>query len=390
MADNRFRDGDGLLAIANGESTSRVADLVFVHGLGGGSCSTWMDGTDTAGFWPLWIGADFPSIGVWTLGYQADVSAWTSESMPLADRGTAILETLTNEGIGDRPVIFVTHSMGGILVKQILRHATSFGVERWESIARRTCGIAFLATPHAGADLAGFAELASLVLRTNEQVGELRAHHPRLRELHAWFLNFQGDQKIACRTFCETRALRPAVLGLTLPAGFLVVDQTSAEPHVPGEVAIPLDEDHVSICKPRDRNAPLYKSLERFIKDALTAESRGTAGAGQPRPDPAPLDLTGVWIAEVRKKGMAPYRLTMDFEMINGRLLGTVHYPTGDAGIHDGQVDGVRIRFTTTHTPQFDDKPAEIEFEGTVTNDTLEMVVQDANGHGRVTARRKT
>ena len=75
---------------------------------------------------------------------------------------------------------------------------------------------------------------------------------------------------------------------------------------------------------------------------------------------------------------------------MNDRLLGTVHYPTGDAGIHDGEVDGARIRFTTTHTPQFDDKPAEIQFEGTVSNDTLEMVVQDANGHGRVTARRKT
>ena len=394
MAGDRFTDGDGLSAIANCESASRTANLVFVHGLGGGSCSTWMNGTDAAGFWPLWVGGDFPALGVWTLGYQADVSAWTSESMPLADRGTAILETLTNEGIGDRPVIFVTHSMGGILVKQILRHATSFGVERWESIARQTRGIAFLATPHAGADLAGFAELARLVLRTNEQVGELRAHHPRLRELHAWFRNFQGDQQVVCRTFCETRVLRPAVLGLTLPTGWLVVDQTSAEPHVPGEVAIPLDEDHVSISKPRDRNAPLYKSLKRFIKDALAGpESRRSVEAGQTRLDaeaPAPLDLTGVWIAEVRKKGMEPYRLAMDLEMINGRLLGTMHYPTGDAGIHDGEVDGSRIRFKTTHTPQFDDKPAEIQFEGTVTNDTLEMVVQDANGHGRVTARRKT
>ena len=199
--------------------------------------------------------------------------------------------------------------MGGILVKQILRHATSFGVERWESIARQTRGIAFLATPHAGADLAGFADLARLVLRTNEQVGELRAHHPRLRELHAWFLNFQGDQQIVCRTFCETRALRPAVLGLTLPAGFLVVDQTSAEPHVPGEVAVPLDEDHVSISKPRDRNAPLYKSLKRFIKDALTAADgplnveAGPQTRLQTHPDPVPLDLTGVWIAEVRQEG---------------------------------------------------------------------------------------
>jgi pimeloyl-ACP methyl ester carboxylesterase len=380
-------DIEGLSALANCETPSRVCDVVFVHGLGGGSHSSWTCSDTASGdvaqrFWPSWIGADFTKAGVWTLGYRADVSAWTSESMPLADRGTAILETLANEGIGERPVIFITHSMGGILAKQILRHATSFGVKRWESIARRTRGIAFIATPHAGADLAGFAELARLVLRTNEQVGELRAHHPRLRELHAWFLKFQGDQKVVCRTFCETRELRPAVLGLMLPKGFLVVDQTSAEPHVPGEVAIPLDEDHVSICKPPDRNAPLYKSLRRFITEVLAESAAEAAAAPQ-------VNLTGEWIAEVTKKGLEPYRVAIDLEMIGNQLLGTVHYPTGDAGIHDGVVDGARVRFRTTHTPQFDNQPAEIRFEGTIVGDGLDLIVQDAYGHGRVSARRR-
>jgi pimeloyl-ACP methyl ester carboxylesterase len=358
--------------------------VVFVHGLGGGSHSTWTGSDPTHGFWPIWVGSDFANVGVWTLGYHADVSAWTNQSMPLADRGTAILETLANEGIGERPVIFITHSMGGILVKQILRHATSFGVKRWESIASRTRGIAFIATPHAGADLAGFAELARLVLRTNEQVGELRAHHPRLRELHAWFLKFLGDQKVMCRTFCETRELRPAILGLAIPKGFLVVDQTSAEPHVPGEVAIPLDEDHVSICKPQDRNAPLYKSLRRFIEDVLTSiEGESDAGSAPT------VDLTGEWIANVTRKGLAPYRIVLDLEMIGNQLLGTVHYPSGDAGIHDGSIDGTRVRFRTTHTPQFGDQPAEIRFEGTIDIDRLDLIVQDANGHGRVSASRR-
>jgi pimeloyl-ACP methyl ester carboxylesterase len=375
-------DIEGLSALANCESGARVCDVVFVHGLGGGSHSTWACADVAQGFWPLWIGDDFTNVGVWTLGYRADVSAWTSESMPLADRGTAILETLTNEGLGERPIIFITHSMGGILAKQILRHATSFGVKRWESIARRTRGIAFLATPHAGADMAGFAEFARLLLRTNEQVGELRAHHPRLRELHAWFLKFQSDHKVLCRTFCETRELRPGILGLSLPKGILVVDQTSAEPHVPGEVAIPLDEDHVSICKPSDRNAPLYKSLRRFIKDVL---SEGSSDAESARP----VDLSGEWIAQVTRKGLKAYHIGFDFEMMGNQLLGTVHYPTGDAGIHDGDVEGTRVRFRTTHTPQFDDRPAEILFEGSIAGELLDLVVQDANGHARLTARRK-
>jgi len=376
-------DLDGLSALANCESSSRICDVIFVHGLGGGSHSTWA-GTDAAhGFWPSWIGEDFGNVGVWTLGYRADVSAWTSESMPLADRGTAILETLANEGIGERSVIFITHSMGGILAKQILRHATSFGVKRWESIADRTRGIAFIATPHAGADLAGFAELARLVLRTNEQVAELRAHHPRLRELHAWFLKFQSDQQIVCRTFCETRELRPGMLGLSLPKGILVVDQTSAEPHVPGEVAIPLDEDHVSICKPRDRNAPLYKSLKRFVADVLAARASDALPAQT-------VDLTGEWIAEVARKGLKPYQITLDLEMMGARLLGTVHYPSGDAGIHDGTIAGDRVSFRTVHTPQFADRAAEIRFEGTIAGDSLDLILQDDEGHGRLSARRRT
>jgi hypothetical protein len=380
---DQLRDTAGLSAVANCQSANRACDVVYVHGLGGGSYSTWSLGADGQAFWPSWIGADFPDAGVWTLGYHADVSAWTNESMPLADRGTAILESLANDGIGERPIVFITHSMGGILVKQILRHATSFGVKRWESIATNTRGIAFLATPHAGADLAGFAEFARLVLRTNEQVGELRAHHPRLRELHSWFLKFHGDRKFVCRTFCETRAVRPGLFGFPLPAGVLVVDQTSAEPHVPGEVAIPLDEDHVSICKPADRNAPLYKSLRRFIKDVL---SEATKEAAQTRP----VNLTGEWIAEVSRKESPPYRIALDLEMIGDQLLGTVHYPTGDAGIHDGEIDGTRIRFRTTHTPQFSDEPAEIRFEGTIAGDGLELIVQDSGGHARLTARRRT
>jgi pimeloyl-ACP methyl ester carboxylesterase len=380
--DREFDDRIGLSAVAGCESASRSCDVVFVHGLGGGARSTWMTAGNAQSFWPAWIAADFPDVGVWTLGYQADVSAWTSESMPLADRGTAILEELVNEGIGDRPVVFIAHSMGGILAKQILRHATSFGVDRWESIATHTRGLAFIATPHSGADSAGFAEMARLLLRTNEQVGELTSHHSRLRELHAWFLNFLGDRALVCRTFSETRELRPAVLGITLPKGILVVDPTSAEPHVPGEVAIPLDEDHVSISKPASRDAPLYKSIRRFLKEALSKAAKAAA-------DTHPPDLTGQWIAEASKGGK-PFAIHLDLEVMGDRLYGTVHYPTGDAGIQDGQITGDRIQFRTVHTPQFADRPAEIRVDGRIKGDRLEFIFQDADSPARASARRKT
>ena len=262
---------DGLAKVSGCENPERAADVVFVHGLGGNARATWMaDDKREETFWPAWLAADFPQLGVWTLGYAADVSKWKAESMPLADRGNAVLEQLSNKGLGRRPLIFIAHSLGGIVVKQILRHAESLGVARWEAIANQTRGIAFIATPHSGANIANFAQFISAVLRTNEQVEELAAHHPRLRELHGWFLNKYLDRvQVVCRTYCEKREVRPEVLGIKLPKGILIVDETSAEPNIRGERAIPLDEDHISICKPAARGAPLCDSIWCFIEDCL-------------------------------------------------------------------------------------------------------------------------
>jgi hypothetical protein len=72
------------------------------------------------------------------------------------------------------------------------------------------------------------------------------------------------------------------------------------------------------------------------------------------------------------------------------RVVGTVRYPTGDAGLRDGTIDGRRIRFKTVHTPQFESTPAEISFEGRIEGEVLELVLQDSNGIARLTARRSS
>jgi hypothetical protein len=67
------------------------------------------------------------------------------------------------------------------------------------------------------------------------------------------------------------------LLGIKLPKGILVVDATSAEPNLPGEIAIPLDEDHLSICKPASRDAQIYRSLLRWVDEcAPVPRAQGT------------------------------------------------------------------------------------------------------------------
>jgi hypothetical protein len=190
--------------------------------------------------------------------------------MPIADRGNAILNEMESDDFGDRPIIFIAHSLGGIMVKQLLRSAVTLNVSRWEKIAANTLGIVFIATPHAGSGLATFASFIGMLLRITETAEGLKRHDSRLRELHGWFLGFCQKQRLLCRTFGESREVRE-VLGRKLPKGIMVVDQTSAEPNIPGERAVFLDENHISISKPISKQAPLYKGVKRFLNECLAA-----------------------------------------------------------------------------------------------------------------------
>jgi hypothetical protein len=110
-------DVDGIEKIIGCSDDDRVADIVFVHGLDGDAMSTWHPQDRPDAFWPKWIGEAFPEVGVWSLGYRAASIGWTGTSMPLTDRATNVLSLLETVGIGERSVIFVVHSLGGLVVK---------------------------------------------------------------------------------------------------------------------------------------------------------------------------------------------------------------------------------------------------------------------------------
>ena len=155
-----------LLPIINTDLPDRRADVVFIHGLGGDVRATWQSNSSDDGFWPIWLGRSLKNVGIWSVGYDASVSSWKGYALGLEKRATNVLALMESDKVGDRPLIFITHSLGGLVAKQMLRIAHDSDQPNRNAIQKQTKGIVFLATPHAGSVLADWIRLIPFVRPT--------------------------------------------------------------------------------------------------------------------------------------------------------------------------------------------------------------------------------
>lgn len=241
-----------------------VLDVVFLHGLGGDARKTW---ASWDAFWPSWLSEDVRGVAVWSVGYAASPSGWLGRAMPIQDRAVNVLARLQNEGVGDRPLVFVTHSMGGLLAKQMLMHAQS--VSAYASFAAAARGVVFLATPHTGADMATFLKRLKRVLRTTAAGKDLARNGAHLRDLNVRYREWVQKTGIQNLVFFEAYKTW----------GVQIVDAGSADPGLAGAGPIAIDADHFAICKPASRTDVMYGQVRRFvagIRDTLPTSDPGS------------------------------------------------------------------------------------------------------------------
>ena len=248
----------GLIKISGCENPKRCGDVIFVHGLGGHARSTWHphELPNDDNFWLMWLAQERPDLGIWSFGYNAAPSEWKGSTMPLFDRASNLLEYLAVNDIGKYPIIFVTHSMGGLLVKEMLRNAQTFNKQ---SVIEQTKGIVFLSTPHTGSHLANLVTNIGIFTRKTISVDELKSHLPQLRQLNEWYRQNVDAMTITTKVYYETKAI----------LGILVVDPDSANPSIKDVQPTATDDDHISITKPKSRDNLVYKGVSRFIKEQL-------------------------------------------------------------------------------------------------------------------------
>ena len=245
-----------------------LVDVVFVHGLTGDPRKTW---TNEAGdeFWPAWLHGDVDGISVYTLGYPASLfQKWVKKEMDMFERAGNVLERFAGNGIGERPIAFVAHSLGGILVKMVIRQSSESDDEDWRRVSEATRLVMFLSTPHSGA---GIANVLNSVPHASSHVKVVANETGSLEDLNEHYRAFaNGRTDLTTAVYYEKHATKSVV----------VVSRESADPGVGQARAVPVDKDHVTICKPADREDIVYLGVKRRVQKVVVLAERSNAEAG--------------------------------------------------------------------------------------------------------------
>ena len=254
----------GLFPVYNCNNSHPKGDVIFVHGLAGHPWATWhpqnqRDNTNID-FWPFWLGETLLDkkidVNIWSFGYEAPGFKYFGQGMSRFDQASNLLESLKVNNIGDYPFIFVTHSLGGLIVKEVIHSAQNF--PQYQDILQQIKGIVFLSTPHTGAHLTNLIQNIGFLTRPTVNIEELQEHSPQLRSLNEWYRQNVDKLGIQTKVFYETKPLN----------GILVVDEDSSNPGIRDVKPVAISEDHISIAKPK-KNDLVYDSTIKFCEEVF-------------------------------------------------------------------------------------------------------------------------
>ncbi|KAK7809416.1 hypothetical protein U0070_015012 [Myodes glareolus] len=220
----KYQDGVYVLHPQCRTSQPIKADVLFIHGLMGAAFKTWrqqdserillenafVDEDRYTTCWPkTWLAKDCPALRIISVEYDTSLSDWRArcpmERKSIAFRSNELLSKLRAAGVGDRPMIWISHSMGG------------------------------------------------------------KDDSPALKALQDDFVEFAKDKNFQVLNFVETQ---PTFIGSMIKLHIVPVE--SADLGI-GDL-IPVDVNHLNICKPKKKDAFLYQRTLQFIRETLARD----------------------------------------------------------------------------------------------------------------------
>lgn len=251
-----------------------VADLVFLHGFGGGSWQTWCDTTTNDSFWPRdWLPFE-PNLGsarILTFGYNSHLATNDTDALfGVVDIAKDLLARLKFGAgresrpldIGQCPLIFIGHSLGGLIAKKAYILGQSESNSAYAEIARSVAAFVFLSTPHRLISAQVLSDILSACV-----TGLAPSHHtPRIQN-HVQGLHIINEQFRDLLPFVEVFSFyERQQTALDSHSRTLILRPEQATLDHPSETPIPLDADHLSITRYKSSTSTSYRSIRDVLR----------------------------------------------------------------------------------------------------------------------------
>ncbi|KAF4964390.1 hypothetical protein FSARC_7689 [Fusarium sarcochroum] len=229
--------------------------IVFVHGLKGDCLKTWTDKSANEPWPKALLPLELGTARILTYSYDATVV--NKEDVPSQNRisnhahnlVTALASLRQGDDTNERPIIFVCHSLGGLVCQDALVSAKQRSEQHLQDIANFTRGVVFLGTPHHGSSLAKMGELVSrsvgVIKETNSDIVQVLTRDSevlaRIQDsFQALLMSRSKDEDSMIDITCFYEELPTKRYGLIVPKHSAIL---------PGYIAIGIHKNHADMTK---------------------------------------------------------------------------------------------------------------------------------------------
>ncbi len=233
----------------------------------------------TSIFWPRdLLPEQCPRSRILVYGYDTKVTKYMTNATNknnVFQHGKDLLYALGRERELNRPLVFVAHSLGGIVVKEMLTRSSAASDEHLKNIVESTSAIIFLGTPHRGSpELAALGEWARSIMgilrmETNQAIlAALGLKTTDLERAQESFSSLWNDHDFRVKTFQEGLGLTGIRLGVL---GNKVVPDFSSSIGDARERAETLQANHMDMCRFSGKEDPNYRKVAGEIRSIYTS-----------------------------------------------------------------------------------------------------------------------
>ncbi|XP_026844146.1 protein SERAC1 [Drosophila persimilis] len=227
--------------------------------------------------WPMeWLPDDYPDSRIIGIDYTSAVTEWSANFTKYCPcekgqghidvRASTLLERIAVSDVGnERPIVWIGHSMGGLLTKLMLLKSIDSHEPKVQQIAKNTKGIVFLGTPHRGSSIAKWQQHIQMILSPSIEVKEMEENAPKLLEMHRRFMGCLNTALRHCKVMSVAEG-SPTML-TTFKFPLRIVTEESSRINF-GDFYL-LKDDHLSLSKPIYRQSFLYQRLLHVIREAV-------------------------------------------------------------------------------------------------------------------------